>query len=166
MEYTRAGARGEGQVSRFAQYILPIASSPPSAPDPDIHYLVSFLLGETRIDNQIPSKAGACNTSMVWPHPYLLPNLQLCLLMAYILRIPCQYAMFLTDPSDLPARSSLKMIPRHSPVTDNAPPVVRLARVVSQRQRSSCDESFRAVTTFIHTCDFGPLRFPSQCFSL
>ena len=73
------------EASNFTQSMLPIAQSPTSASDPHIRNLVSPFLSLARINNQIPSKARAGNTSMVRPNPYLLAYLQLCQLMAFML---------------------------------------------------------------------------------
>ena len=66
------------EASDFTQSMLFIAQSPPSASDPHIRNLVSPFLRQARINNQIPSKTRAGDTSMVRPYPYLLAYLQLC----------------------------------------------------------------------------------------
>lgn len=59
--------------------------SPSSAPDPDIHNLISPFLWQARIDDHIPSKSCPSDTSMVRPYPHLSAYLQICQLMALTL---------------------------------------------------------------------------------
>jgi hypothetical protein len=119
------------------------AESPPSAFHPNVNYLV-LLSRSAPINNQVKPVGSACDTRMIRPNPYFLPNFQL-IIRTTSRAIECEDPVFLGNSTDLPTfkffgsgiwRCNSRSVPRRQ----NSPATVRFAGLAAERKTASADQ--------------------------